>query len=209
MFLNENFVTDISQQVDFFVNANITPEVLYETLKAYIRGEIISYTGYERIKNKMTTFSQHISQLDNIYANFKFPDILEERLTLQAEFVLMTQHTTKLLLRSRARLYENGDKSNKLLAHQLHRTSASRQIPEIKTTAGVTTNAAEINAFREYYESLYLSDQTIPPDFNLLFDSLHIPSIDQSVREDLILQWVLYKVEDVQEQMDSLWNFTK
>ena len=193
LLLNEDFVNFVSQQIDFFVSTNKTPDVsfavLWETLKAYIRGEIISYTGYERKrrKEKLIELSQRISQLDNIYATSKSSDVFKERLSLQMEYdVLMTHRTTELLLQSRSRFYEHGDKASKLLAHQLRRISASRQIPQIQTNTGSTTDLDKINKeFKVFYESLYSSDQASTPDFNSFFNNLDFPSIERSAKEEL------------------------
>lgn len=51
LLFNEDFVKFVSNQIDFFLTTNRTPGIsaslLWETLKAYIRGEIISYSSYE------------------------------------------------------------------------------------------------------------------------------------------------------------------
>lgn len=77
LLLNDNFVKFVSQQINFFVSLNKTPDVsasvLWEALKAYIRGEIISYTGYERRlrKEKLIKLTKHISELDRLYTTHK------------------------------------------------------------------------------------------------------------------------------------------
>lgn len=81
LLLNDNFVNFVSQQVDFFVSLSKTPDVsasvLWEALKAYIRGEIISYTGYEKKlrREKLTRLTQRISELDRLYATHKTPEL--------------------------------------------------------------------------------------------------------------------------------------
>lgn len=48
---DDNFVGMISAQIDMFLSINKTPDIsaslLWETLKAYIRGQIISYVNHE------------------------------------------------------------------------------------------------------------------------------------------------------------------
>ena len=193
LLLNDNFVNFVSQQIDFFVSLNKTPEVsasvLWEALKAYIRGEIISYTGYEKKlrKEKLTKLTQRISELDRLYATHKTPELYKERLCLQAEFdVLTTQRTTELLLQTRSQFYEHGDKASKLLAHRLRQESSSHLIPQIHTNSHNTTEPMEINnAFKEFYMSLYSSEQDSTPDFDNFFENLDIPSLDQSAVEKL------------------------
>lgn len=98
---NEDLMEFISKQIDFFLSVNKTPDVstlvVWETLKAYIRGEIISYSGYERKikREKHIELTKCIAQLDTIYATSPSPDLYKECLSLQAEFeVLVTDHTT-------------------------------------------------------------------------------------------------------------------
>lgn len=96
----------------------------------------------------------------------------------------MTDHTTELLLQTRSRYYEHGDKASKLLAHQLRQASSSHQI---QTDSGVTTEPLEINKeFKELYMSLYSSDHgPTSPNFDNFFDELVILPIEQSVAKEL------------------------
>ena len=83
-------------------------------MKAFIRGEIISCKAYQRnsITEKLAKLSQRIALLDSLYAVSKLPDTYKERMTLQAEYdVITSQHTTELLLHSRSKFYEQGDKT--------------------------------------------------------------------------------------------------
>lgn len=151
--------------MDVFVSLNKTPDifasVLWDTLKVYIRGETISYTGYEKKlrEQKLFNLTQLISQLDNLYASFQSPDIFKERLSLQAELnVLMSHRTTELMLQSQSTFFEHSDKASKILAHQIRQPS-SHTIFEIQTNSGTTSDPLEINkTFGEFYCSLYSSD---------------------------------------------------
>lgn len=129
---SDDFVKFVSRQIDFFVSLNKTPKVsasvLWEALKAFIRGEIISYAGYEKRlrKEKWIKLTQRIPELGRLYATHKTPELYEERLCLQAEFdSLTTQRTTELLLQTRSLYYEHGDKASTSLAHQ-HLTLSHR-----------------------------------------------------------------------------------
>ncbi len=63
---------------------DVSASLLWEMLKAYIRGEIISYTAHENKfrKENLTTLAQRISQLDNIYAASQWPDVYKEQLLI-------------------------------------------------------------------------------------------------------------------------------
>lgn len=83
--------------------------------KLTLGGEIISYVEYER---KLSTLTQRISQPHNIYTTNPFPVIYKKHLSLQVECdILMSQHSTELVLCTRFTYFEHGDKASKLLAH--------------------------------------------------------------------------------------------
>ena len=127
-------------------------------MKAFIRGEILSYKAHQRKSRteKLAKLSQRIALLDSLYAVSKLPDTYKERITLQVEYDLITsQHTADLLLHSRSKFYEQGDKTTKLLAHRLRQISASQLIPQIETGSGVISDPLEINTFMAFYKSLY------------------------------------------------------
>ena len=92
-----------------------------------------------------------------------------------------------MLLRSRFKYYEEGDKAGRLLAHQLKQESSSHQILQIKSPLGTTTDPKQINDhFKDYYNLLYTSEH--PPDSTAsdnFFDSLNIPRVDEEVASKL------------------------
>lgn len=96
-------------------------------------------------------------------------------MSLQTEYNLITsQHITKLLLLSRSKFFEQGDKSSKLLAHRLRQMSTSQLISQVKTESGVTSDPLQINiTFMEFYKSLYAADHSnAPEEFKSFFDKL-------------------------------------
>lgn len=172
------------------MSLNKTPDVSASTLwEAYISGEIISYTGFVKKlrKEKLSELTQHIPELDRLYAIHKTSELYKERLCLQAEFdVLTTKRATELLLQTRSQFYEHGDKARKFLARQLHQVSSSHLIPQIHTYSCNTSEPMEINnAFKEFYMFLYSSEQDTTPDFSNCFENLDIPSLDQSAVAEL------------------------
>lgn len=189
-----DFVEFISKQIDFFLSVNKTAEVsasvLWETLKAYIRGEIISYSCRETKikKTKLSEIQKRITQLDTVYAISPSPALYKERLSLQSEFdLLSTDHTSELLMKSRQVYYEQGDKTGRLLAYQLRQTSSSHQISQIQTSDGPTTDLRQINdKFKDFFVSLYSSESTADPShFDSFFNPLDIPTVNLNSVNDL------------------------
>uniref|UniRef100_A0A3Q1EXS2 Reverse transcriptase domain-containing protein n=1 Tax=Acanthochromis polyacanthus TaxID=80966 RepID=A0A3Q1EXS2_9TELE len=185
---DEKFVTFVTSKIDLFVATNETPSVspslLWETFKAFIRGHIISYSSFEsrERRRKKSELMTRISQLDSLYATSPSPTVYNNRLSLQAEFdCLSSVEAEEMLLKAQYAQYEYGEKATKLLSHQLRSTAMSHLIPQIQTSNGISSDPQIINdQFKKFYSTLYTSEYT--PDsasFDSFFDNLNVPTIDQ------------------------------
>lgn len=121
-----------------YMQINETPDVskgmLWEALKAYVRGQMISYSAQLTRKQnaRRKAITEEIVELDKEYAESPNPELLSERTSLQTEFnLLSTSETTKLINCSRHRYYEHGEKIGRQLARQIGLTEASRHITEV------------------------------------------------------------------------------
>ncbi len=83
---------------------NATPDIkhgtIWEIFKAYIRGQSISYTSFEKNKQRryMTDLTARISQLEHQYINNPSFIIFKEYLLLKANFdTLSTVETIQAL----------------------------------------------------------------------------------------------------------------
>lgn len=121
-----SFEKCISDQIDFFLLTNSTPGMSYatiwESLKAYLRGQIISYaTHKKRERNKrLRELNQQILNIDNQLAHNSTPELFKERLLLQTEFDnLSIRLTERMMLKTRQTYYEHGERAGKLFCHQL------------------------------------------------------------------------------------------
>lgn len=106
----------------------MSASVLWETLKAYIRGQIISYVNYDRRRRRerVVTLTNRIAQLDAALATSPTPELYKECLTAQSEFnTLAADRAVELLLKTRSTYFEQGDKAGRMLAHQLRQTISS------------------------------------------------------------------------------------
>ncbi len=147
------FVKFISIEISEFLARNQTPGVsfclIWESLKAYLRGQIISYSARARKKRleRLKKIENDILQLDGVLAYSSSPDLFRQRLVLQSEFnLLSTKHIENLLIKSRHKIYEHGEKIGKVLAHQLRQQNAERSILTINNDLGIKlTNPVEIN----------------------------------------------------------------
>lgn len=115
-------------------------------------------------------------------------DIDKERQSLQAEFdMLSSEHAENVILQTKSRYYEEGDKAGRLLALQLRHESNSHLIPQIRMPSGVTTDPLAINDhFKDYYSSLSASELTTDNSgFNSFFSTLDIPTVESDLVDQL------------------------
>ncbi|KAM7402819.1 hypothetical protein PAMP_018030 [Pampus punctatissimus] len=184
---DDNFVTFIRSEIEFFLAQNQTPGVSYsliwESLKAYLRGQVISYCAKQR-KVRMSRLMQltnDILRLDRLYCVSPSDVLHKQRLTLKMEFdLLSTYQAENLVLKSRHKYYEHGERAGKVLAHQLRQRTANKFISEITDEENIKhTDHAEINlCFHNYYSHLYTSESL--KDKSLLdsfFQNLEVPQL--------------------------------
>lgn len=186
---DENFVEFISSQIDFFLETNTTPGIsyatLWETLKVYIRGQIIAYTSSltKKKKSRLQDISQQIADIDSKYAQSPTPNLYKDRLRLQTEYdLLTTDEATHFIMKVRYNTYEFGDKASRLLAMQARQAAASRSITKIQSNTGeILTDHNDINnTFLQFYSDLYTSecsnDSNLPHTF---FENLILPAVSE------------------------------
>lgn len=189
-----NFINTINSRIDLFISTNVNPDIsaaaIWESCKAYLRGEIISYSAYQRkiaMENK-ATLSKDIAELQSKCVDTPDAYLFKDLLTKKAEYDILTSNeTAQSLLKTRHNYYEFGDKPSRLLAHQIRQSSSSLHIAQINTDIGPTINPQSINGqFRDFYASLYSSEC---PDnetqYEHFFSSLDIPSINSEVASNL------------------------
>lgn len=194
MLSDEDVVNVIVSSIYIYKQTNNTPEVshstIWEAFKAFMRGQLISISSFEKKQRKQTInrLTDQIRQIDNQIASGPSPDLMKDRLLLKAEFDTFTSlEIAKMLLKTRHSYYEFGERAHRLLAHQLRQSSASNIISEIKTQYGITRDYLEINnAFKDYYISLYTSEQNCTLlEMERFFTDITLPKIDQATMESL------------------------
>ena len=127
----EAFCSFIKDAIENFLCFNRSEEpsssLLQESLKATIRGQIISYSSHNnKLRRQMQTdIMNKLSECDRQYAINPTPELYKQKVNLQTQFDLSsTGKAEQTILRSRDRLYEYGDKASRLLALQLKTPSS-------------------------------------------------------------------------------------
>ncbi len=146
------------------MQTNKTPEVsksiLWEALKAYLHGQIISLHAHQTKtqKEERQKIIEQISEIDHQYALSPTTELLTKRITLQTELNLLSSaETIKLIHFSRHKYYEYGDKIGKYLAHQIRVSETSKLITEIRMGSGcITKDQLEINKeLKQFYMKIF------------------------------------------------------
>ncbi len=165
-----------------------------ETLKAFIRGKIISSTAHI---NKLRIARQKeseasIAKIDEQLSSTQSPSLHKEKITLKIELdLLLTREAEQLLLHSRGSIYEHRDKAGCLLAHQLKAKLMSNQILQIRDDTGSISSDPKIinNILKSFYSQLYTSELS-NNGFSLksFFEKLTLPKTRHQDRLDAPLK---------------------
>lgn len=189
---NEDFFSFIKIKIDLYFEINTDQTgacTRWEAFKAYIRGEIISYTSSKTKQQKaeMRDLEKQIKKLENDLDQGNDPLKHKELLFLRSKYnELSTDRAAKSLLWQR--YYDQGEKAGKLLAWRIRKLQTERAINSIRTSNGdLTVDPQEINStFREFYEQLYKSE--IPPtslERDAFLDSLAFPVLSEEAKQNL------------------------
>jgi len=136
---SDKFCEFISDTISRFLENNksdsTSPSLLWETFKAVIRGEIISYSARIRKdeNQRRLELMEAILLIDRQLSTSANPTLQMERLKLQTEFDLISTNKAEFLLRRiKGTYYEYGNKASRLLARQLKHQSSSHFITQIR-----------------------------------------------------------------------------
>lgn len=184
--------SEISSFLEFNDNGEVSPPMLWDTLKAVLRGKIIAISSskkktrnekLETLKNKLKTLErQHKSDLAR--STLREINIIRNEIDN-----LATQEIKKNLMFLKQRHYESGSKSMKILAWKLKKNIAENTIHKISDPrTNVTKNKLhEIQeAFEVFYKTLY---SEVPGSSATQMDnflkSLDLPTLDENQNETL------------------------
>uniref|UniRef100_A0A672IKH9 Reverse transcriptase domain-containing protein n=1 Tax=Salarias fasciatus TaxID=181472 RepID=A0A672IKH9_SALFA len=188
---DDKFCGFIMSAIDDFISCNqsdsnpVSKTLLWESLKAYLRGQIISYSAYlKKLRDSnIKKLSSEIKCLDQQLAAVHCENLTKRRVALQTDLDLITTtEAERLLMHSRSKYYEHGDKSGRLLAHQLRRQTSSRLIPRIKDGSGTLVEEPRLvnSVFSSFCESLYSSEfSSNVMVMHTFLNGLDFPIIDQ------------------------------
>lgn len=185
LLLNDvDFVTFLNERIDLYTSNNVTPDVtaatIWEACKAFLRGEIISYTASKSntAAHKSQALYDDISELQIKCVESPSAVLTKELLLKKSEFDTMaTDVAVQSITRTRYSYYEFGNKPSKVLAHQIRQSTSAQHITEVLISNALSVNPQSINDhFMEFYSSLYRTESTSDEScFEFLKKNLQFP----------------------------------
>lgn len=161
--------------------------MVWESLKAYLRGIIISGKK-KKYQSQLNLLSKDIKKLEQDCSVCGDENMFQKLSSLLLEYdMLSTKEAECVLLRSKQRYYEHGDKIGKLLAWQIRKEDAVRSINAMRRVDNaVIRDPTLINQeFMQFYKLLYTSQGTDMVKTHTFLYKLDIPSLTKVSRDNL------------------------
>lgn len=188
---SQSILADIKKEIKLFIeendNGSVDPLILWDSLKAVLRGNLIAKASYLKRK-RIEAYSELITELKNKENKFK----LKKDNQTQKEIKQIKGQIEQLLdyeIEKRARYikqsyYELGPKSAKLLARKLRKQQTDSMITRIRNpiTQKLERDPKRIeNIFYQYYTNLYSQEDTLDLKSTKEFlDRLDLPCIGEA-----------------------------
>uniref|UniRef100_A0A3Q3BAI7 Reverse transcriptase domain-containing protein n=1 Tax=Kryptolebias marmoratus TaxID=37003 RepID=A0A3Q3BAI7_KRYMA len=187
------FLKFIEINIDDYFSLNkseTTASIRWEAFKAFIRGQMISYTKNKTNKTvmEMLKLEEQIKETE-LELNLKgSKEKQQELLILRAKYdKLSTNKASSEIFRLKQSYYDQGEKAGKLLAWRIKALQNERAINEIISENENTTDPQKINdLFKDYYSKLYTSKGHIPQaSLDSFLNSVNIPTLSEIAKSDL------------------------
>ncbi len=206
-------ITFLGKQIDEYFTFNTfetSASIKWEAFKAYLRGQIINFTSSKskRIKQKLFLLESEISTMEDIYFKNPCPKLHQELLLLRTQYLeISASKAAANLLKLKQSIFDQGEKSGKILAWHIKQLQIKRTINMLKDDKGETVaDPIAINgAFRDYYERLYSSESESGQlnQITSFLDNLNIPKITEEESLKLGAKLALEEISGAIKSMRS------
>lgn len=192
---NLQFKTQMKEDIKLFLeendNGEVGPEIIWDTLKAVVRGKIISFCAGKKKERQL-----RLSELNRELKELETKHKKEPKLSLTLKLkeirnkinILYSQEIEKKMLYTKQKYYESGSKFLKLLAWKLQKQQVDNSIYKIRNLDSKTLSYKQNEiqmTFQNYYKRLYtqphLEDEQRIGQF---LESLNLPTLseDQNIK---------------------------
>lgn len=191
--IKESLKTEINTYLEINDNGEVTPNILWDTLKAVMRGKIISITSHmKKLRTqKLQDLESELKQLLRVHSHTSDAQTKQEidKLRKQIQDISTLDIQNKLTF-LKQRYYEVGGKAAKLLAYKLRKQQADNSIHKIRHPELGTIDHGLKNIqkhFENYYRTLYSQPQIDnASETDSFLASLHLPSVSEEENKTLI-----------------------
>ena len=194
-FLNsDSFCTFVRNNLSQFWLENksspVSSATIWDAAKATLRGHLISYCSHQKktLEENKKNLEREVTRLEQIHKQSPTAANLKALVAVKTELNLdHTHHIHELLLYTKQKYYEFGNKSSHLLAHQLKNQNNDRSINMIRTQNGVVTcDPVTVNStFQDFYKALYSAEQVDAMVIASYLNNISLPTIAEEDRSSL------------------------
>ena len=189
----EKLKEEIKDYLDLNDSGEVSPVILWDAMKAVMRGKMISITSFSKKLRgqKLADLQGKLKQLQVADSNTINSILKGEIKKLQNEIDdIYTQEIQKKIIFLKQKNYEVGGKSAKLLAYKLRKQQADNTIYKIKNpkTKVIENQIGKIQeCFEAFYRTLYSQPQASEESqIDTFLNSLNLPTLTASQNENLI-----------------------
>lgn len=199
----EQIKLEIKEYLDFNDNGEVDPSILWDSLKAVIRGKMIALaTSIKKAKTaEYNKLILDLSQVEQQHKKNSDPKLLTQNRQLWARIGdILEQEIEKKSRFMKQAYYESGPRAAKLLARRLRKQQVDSTIHKIRDpeTNQLKHHPEEIEAiFLNYYKQLYTesSEVTVEEMKNFL-NNLDLPSIGKIQNELIATEITLEEIKN-------------
>ena len=165
---DKDFVTFVNSELKKYLELNTSPEIspliLWDCAKAYMRGCIISFASARRKRreSRRQELEKSIGDLERQHK--RTPNMTLLNTLTQARRDLNNHLSEKVegnLRFTNQKYYEFGNRASRLLALRLRKQQSSNMVQKLKSGSSTLTKPDEIsNSFADFYRTLYKNTDT-------------------------------------------------
>ena len=203
------FVNYIKDELKMYLELNVNPEVspliLWDCAKAYLRGRIISFASAKKKKNqaKRLELENRITNLEQQHKHNSSPSVMKTLREARKELDrLMTGKIEGQLRFAKQKYYEQGSRASRLLAIQLRKQQTRNTVHKLKSKNphSFLTKPSDISeSFAHFYKNVYKNTGTYIDDEELksYLQGIQLTEISNTMSEKLDSPIEIREIEEV------------
>ena len=191
-------------------NGMVKPTMVWDALKAVMRGKLISESTHAK-KTKMVTYKNNMVELRELEREYQKTPELHIQNKIKLVKLKVNEHLTeeieRKILFTKQSYYEVGPRATKLLARRTRKQLEMSQIHKIRDpqTNNLTTEPKDIERiFLKYYKELYEQPESADrEEMRAFLNKLDLPSIGEMQNDSLTRE---ITIKEVDEAINGLKN---